>query len=261
LVSDLAALDGLEDISLTTNGLLLREHALSLRKAGLNRITMSLDTIRPDRYRALNGGGTLERALDGLDAIQEAGFKGTKLNTVVMSDVNDDELVPLLTLGQRTQTEVRFIEYMDVGGATNWKPSGVVSQSDILKRLEDHYGPIARLKGRGSAPAARYQLPSGQTFGIIASTTTPFCRSCDRSRLTADGRWLLCLYDPSGIVLRAPLRAGRSDAQLETLIHTAWTQRTLRGAESRVESAERGAWVSADVLSQNPHLEMHTRGG
>ena len=261
LVADLAAIDGLDDLSLTTNGLLLRRDAQALKAAGLDRITLSLDTLQPERYRALNGGGNVADALDGLDAAHEAGFSKTKLNMVVIAGVNDDELGALLAHGRQVDAEVRFIEYMDVGGATDWRPDQVVSQRQILDRISDTHGPITPIGGRGSAPAARYKLANGQVFGVIASTTVPFCSACDRARVTADGRGLYCLYDPTGVDLRSPLREGADDATVRDLIAASWGRRGLRGAENRLAESARGAWVSAEALSRNPHLEMHTRGG
>ena len=134
----------------------------------------------------------------------------------------------------------------------------------MLVILGDHYGPIEPVPDRGSAPAERFRLPDGTTFGIIASTTAPFCGACDRSRLTADGMWLLCLYATQGIDLRQPLRSGASRESLKSLLRTHWQGRQDRGAEDRkaLESlGERGALMQLDHLRENPHLEMHTRGG
>ena len=136
------------------------------------------------------------------------GFAGLKLDTVVIRGVNDDELVALLEYGRRMGAEVRFIEYMDVGGATRWTRDAVVPRREILARVEAHYGAVMPIDEQSSAPAARFLLPDGTSFGIISSTTEPFCASCDRSRLTADGVWLLCLYAATGTDLRRPLRAG-----------------------------------------------------
>src|SRR4029079_7451897 len=128
---------------------------------------------------------------------------------------------------------VRFIEYMDVGGATRWSPADVVSRAEILKDLAGRYAPIDPIVGVSSAPADRFQLPDGTVFGIISSTTAPFCGSCDRSRLTADGLWYLCLYAPRGIDLRAALRRGATAEELSAVITREWQARTDRGAEDR----------------------------
>ena len=168
----------------------------------------------------------------------------------------------LIEYGKRVGAEVRFIEYMDVGGATRWSMDDVVSQAEILERLGRHYGPIratARLSDR--APAQEFTLPDGTRFGVIASTTQPFCRDCDRGRITADGTFFLCLYAREGIDLREPLRSGASDAEVATLIGDAWRHRSDRGAERRLEVAERGVLVPLEGLRADPHKEMHTRGG
>jgi cyclic pyranopterin phosphate synthase len=200
--------------------------------------------------------------LAGIAAARAAGFRGLKLNTVVIRGVNDDELVDLVEFGRMHEAEVRFIEYMDVGGATEWSAEQVVSQREILARLSAHYGSISAIHSDDpAAPAERFRLPDGKTFGIVASTTAPFCRSCDRSRLTADGSWLLCLYAERGIDLREPLRAGASDRELADLIRDTWSGRTDRGAEQRLGIAERSPLYQVEGLRADPHREMHTRGG
>ena len=152
---------------------------------------------------------------------------------------------------------------MDVGGASRWSPERVVSRREMLDTLGRRYGAIVPIDEPGStAPAERYALPDGTTFGIIASTTDPFCRTCDRSRLTADGMWYLCLYATRGLDLRAPLRAGLPADALRTLIGGGWMARDDRGAEQRLALGDRRAFVPVqDLLRKDPHLEMHTRGG
>jgi cyclic pyranopterin phosphate synthase len=186
-----------------------------------------------------------------------------KIDTVVIRGVNDDELVDLVEYGRAVDGEIRFIEYMDVGGASRWSPERVVSRHDILDTLTRRYGAIAAIDEPGSsAPAERYALADGTTFGIIASTTDPFCRTCDRSRLTADGMWYLCLYATRGLDLRAPVRAGMPADALKALIAGGWGARADRGAEDRVALGDRRAFVPVqDLLRKDPHLEMHTRGG
>src|SRR5205807_8841618 len=157
--------------------------------------------------------------------------------------------------------EVRFIEYMDVGGATHWSPAAVLSRQEMLDRLSAHYGAIEPIVEHTSAPADRFRLPDGTVFGIISSTTDPFCRSCDRSRLTADGMWYRCLYATSGTDLRTPLRAGVAHEELFQMITAGWTARADRGAEERLAIRHRAPLVPASSLKKDPHLEMHTRGG
>jgi cyclic pyranopterin phosphate synthase len=245
---------------MTTNGVLLAPQAAALRDAGLHRLTVSLDTLRPDRFRTLTRFDELDRVLDGITAAAPL-FPGLKLDTVVIRDVNDDELVDLIEFAKPHGAEVRFIEYMDVGGATHWSMPRVLPRRDMLARLEQHYGPITPVVESSSAPADRYALPDGTVFGIISSTTEPFCHSCDRSRLTADGLWYLCLYAAHGTELRRPLRGGASDEQLAQLIRATWEVRSDRGAEERLSARDRSPLIPVDRLKRDPHLEMHTRGG
>jgi len=181
----------------------------------------------------------------------------------VIRGVNDDELIPLVEYARSVNAEIRFIEYMDVGGASRWSPDRVVSRRQMLEALARHYGAITPIEELGSsAPAERFVLDDGLTFGIISSTTAPFCSACDRSRLTADGMWYLCLYATHGIDLRAPLRQGLSTADLKSIIAGGWSARADRGAEERVALGDRRAFVPVqDLLKKDPHLEMHTRGG
>jgi cyclic pyranopterin phosphate synthase len=169
--------------------------------------------------------------------------------------------VDLIEYGRRVSAEVRFIEYMDVGGATAWSMEQVVSRAEMLRTLGGHYGAIEPIREGGSAPAERFRLSDGTTFGIIASTTQPFCRSCDRSRLTADGMWYLCLYAKTGFDLRRALRRGAGRETLRELIESAWGGRADRGAETRLTTAGRRPLVQIGELRRDPHLEMHTRGG
>jgi cyclic pyranopterin phosphate synthase len=261
LVQMLAANSQIRDLALTTNGILFAEHAEELRTAGLHRVTLSLDTLRPERFLALSGRDTHGQVLEGIAAARRAGFAKTKIDTVVIRGINDDELADLIEYGRGINAEVRFIEYMDVGGATEWSLDKVFTRAEMLERLGKRYGTIAPVTEISSAPAQRFTLPDGTVFGIIASTTTPFCRTCDRSRLTADGLWYLCLYAQSGIDLRQMLRAGASVSELAARISSIWQGRSDRGAEMRAATGHRGVLVGIDQLRKDPHLEMHTRGG
>jgi cyclic pyranopterin phosphate synthase len=260
LVRMLADKPGLADLALTTNGILLDDQIDSLHASGLRRLTVSLDTLRHDRFQALARFDELDRVKAGLAAAHRV-FGGLKIDTVVIKGVNDDELVALIEYGRGLNAEVRFIEYMDVGGATQWAPAQVMARAEMLDVLTKRYGTIEPLVERSSAPAERFRLPDGTTFGIIASTTDPFCRTCDRSRLTADGMWFLCLYATRGVDLRQALRGGASATELLQIIERGWRHRDDRGAEARLALGERRAFVPLDTLRGNPHLEMHTRGG
>jgi len=271
LRKDLASLIGMlqkntriQDIAMTTNGVLLAEHAQNLFDAGLHRITVSLDTLKAERFKALTRRDTLAQVFEGIESVGRVGFHGLKLDAVAMKGYNDDELIPLIEYGKRVNGEVRFIEYMDVGGANDWSADKVFSRKEILVMLSQYYGTIEPVHEISSAPAQRFRLPDGTTFGIIPSTTTPFCSTCDRSRLTADGMWYLCLYAKTGLDLRKPIRARRSREDLVSMIQSVWETRRDRGAEERKElefSTGRGRFIDIDRLRQDPHLEMHARGG
>lgn len=260
LVSMLRGRPELGDLALTTNGILLARYAKELRTAGLGRVTVSLDTLRPERMQEFARSPRHADVLEGIAAAGAAGF-GLKLNVVVIRGYNDDELEGLIEFGRHAGAEVRFIEYMDVGGATDWSMKQVVSQREILKTLQDRYGAIEPVGQPATAPAERFRLADGTIFGVIASTTAPFCRTCDRARLTADGTWLLCLYGENGLDLREALRMGSSDEEIAQRITAAWSARTDRGAEVRAAASDRGALYQLESLRADPHREMHTRGG
>ncbi len=261
LIGMLKEIEGIREIALTTNGILLEDAAGPLRKAGLDRLTVSLDTLDPKRFQTLTQQDKLAATLGGIDAALAAGFPPPKLDTVLIRGTNDDEIEGLLSFAFTKGLELRFIEYMDVGGATQWAWPKVVPQTEILERVAKRFGPVAPQPKTDSAPACRFTLSDGRVFGIIASTTQPFCGGCDRSRLTADGKWFLCLYAPDGLDLREPLRAGQSEEQLANLIAGTWGARQDRGAEDRQKARTRGPLAGPDDLRDNPHLEMHTRGG
>ncbi len=260
LVRRLSSRPGIADLAMTTNGVLLAAHVGALKDAGLHRMTVSLDTLDPARFKALTRYDELDRVLAGIAAAAPL-FTGLKLDTVVIRGVNDDELVALIEFARGHGAEVRFIEYMDVGGATHWSMERVLSRREMLERLAAHYGPIAPIAESSSAPADRFRLPDGTVFGIISSTTEPFCHACDRRRLTADGRWSRCLSAPCGTDLRKVLRAGASEDELAEVIRSTWTRRVDRGAEARLQSGDRSPLIPLDRLKRDPHLEMHTRGG
>jgi cyclic pyranopterin phosphate synthase len=263
LVGMLRAIPGIQELAMTSNGVLLRQHAAALKNAGLQRLTVSLDTLDAATFRLLSRRDDLHRVLDGLAAAREAGFAELKLDTVVVAGVNDQEIVPLLHYARSLGAELRYIDYMDVGGATHWSPERVISRAELLARLGAEFGPIQPepRAADDSAPAERFRLPDGSRFGIIASVTQPFCRSCDRARLTADGMWYLCLYAQQGTDLRARLRGGASDDELLDCLRSVWSARSDRGAEQRAAAPDRRALLPVQTLRQDPHLEMHTRGG
>jgi cyclic pyranopterin phosphate synthase len=260
LVRRLASIAGLRDLAITSNGVLLAEHAAALRAAGLHRVTVSLDTLDPARFRSLARLDALPSVQRGIDEAIRL-FGTVKIDTVLIRGVNDDEVLALLDYARERGAEVRFIEYMDVGGATRWSMDRVVSRTEILASIEAAHGPVTPLEVGGWAPADRFALADGTAFGVISSTTQPFCRTCDRSRLTADGLWFLCLYAREGVDLRAALRGGAGDEELRTRIAQTWEGRTDRGAEVRAADRDRAPFIPVSRLRRDPHLEMHTRGG
>jgi cyclic pyranopterin phosphate synthase len=260
LIERLAARSEIRDLAMTTNGVLLAPIVRTLKRAGLHRVTVSLDTLQRDRFARLARFDELDRVRAGIDAAA-AVFPGFKLDSVIIRGVNDDEILPLLDFARERGGEIRFIEYMDVGGATTWSPARVVSRDEMLSVIAARWGEIVPLEESTTAPADRFRLPDGTVFGIIASTTAPFCRACDRSRLTADGIWYLCLYATRGVDLRGPLRGGASDEALRDLIAGVWHARTDRGAEARLAVRDRSPLIPVTALRRDPHLEMHTRGG
>lgn len=263
LIRMLAAQPGLRDMALTTNGILLGEQAGSLHGAGLRRVTVSLDTLRPERMLAFARSARHADVLRGIAEAGRVGFGRVKLNSVIIRGFNQDEVVELLEHARIHGLELRYIEYMDVGGATRWRVEDVVTRAELLDLIARRYGPVEPLPDseNPAAPAERFRLPDGTVFGVIASVTAPFCTQCDRSRVTADGTWFSCLYAERGIDLREPLRTGATDAELADLVARAWRIRDDRGAERRLAEPERGALYQIDGLRADPRREMHTRGG
>ena len=272
LIRSLRTVPDLADLALTTNGVLLAPVARDLREAGLDRVTVSLDTLRPDRLVSFARSTRHADIIAGIRAARDAGLGPVKINSVIVRGFNDDEVTDLLEFARAEGAELRYIEYMDVGGATRWSRAEVVSREEILATLGSRYGAavpegrrddetVGRSDAAQRAPAERYVLPDGTVFGIIASVTAPFCRDCDRSRITADGTWLLCLYADDGLDLREPLRSGATDEELLGLIRERWAARRDRGAEARASNPGREALYSIASLRADPRREMHTRGG
>lgn len=262
LVEQLAGIDAIQDLAMTTNGVLLKEHSADIFSAGLQRLTVSLDTLRPERFKELTRRGDLSRVLGGLQVAQELCPKPIKINCVAMKGVNDDELESMLDWALTEGFELRFIEYMDVAGATDWSNAQVLPRAEILERIEKTFGtPTPALK-EGAAPADRFHIEGRGSFGVIASTSSPFCGTCDRVRLTADGTLYTCLYTEEGTDLGPAIRAGHTREQLAQQLAAIWTKRKDRGAEERLALAdERGILATASHLRTRPGWEMHTKGG
>ncbi|HEY1279288.1 MAG TPA: GTP 3',8-cyclase MoaA [Acidimicrobiales bacterium] len=214
------------DLSLTTNGATFRLVAHELRDAGLDRVNISLDSLRPERFFAMTRRDEFHRVLDGIAAAQEAGFAPVKLNVVLQRGVNDDEIVDFATFGRAHDVHVRFIEFMPLDASGGWRPDAVVGQDEIVDAIAAVY-PLEPVLGRGAAPADRWRYVDGRgDVGVIPSVTKPFCGDCDRVRLTAEGQFRTCLFETREFDLRAVLRGGRTDddvaAEIERAVGTKW---------------------------------------
>lgn len=224
LVTALAAIPGLDDLSMTTNGLLLSRYAGPLARAGLRRVNLSLDTLRPERFTQITRWGRLDEVLSGRQAALAAGLCPVKINTVVIRGLNDDEVIELARLTLDPDWHVRFIEVMPLGNGGHWSGNGVVPAAEIHARIEAALGPLASVPGdgNGAGPARYYRLPGAAgTLGFISPVTEHFCQACNRLRLTSDGQLLPCLMSNLAVDLRAPLRAGVDDATLQELFRQA----------------------------------------
>jgi len=234
----------------------------SCARRGLHRVTLSLDTLRSGSVSlALTGRDMHAQVLAGIAAARRSGFGKLKLDTVVLRAVNDDELSDLIEFGRHTEAEVRFIEYMDVGGATEWSLDKVFTRAEMLDRLGKRYGAITPLGENSSAPAERFRLPNGTVFGIMLRRPRPSAGGCDRSRLTADGLWYLCLYAQSGIDLRRCCAREPRPRTSPRGSHQLGEGATTAAPSCGAATGHRGVLVGIDQLRQDPHLEMHTRGG
>ena len=219
LVRQLAAIPGLDDLSMTTNGILLERYAEPLAEAGLKRVNLSLDTLRPDRFRRITRLGTLEKVLRGREAALKAGLKPVKINVVVVRGLNDDEVVDLARLSLEEDWHIRFIEVMPLGGGVHWAGDGVVSMQEVRRKIVAELGELEAVRGPwGVGPARYYRLPGAKgTLGFISPVSDHFCFRCNRLRLTSDGKILPCLLSNKYVDLRGPLRQGISDEELRDI--------------------------------------------
>ena len=209
------------DLAISTNGATFRLLADELREAGLNRVNISLDTLKRERFKEMTRRDELERVLDGIESAKEAGFSPVKINTVVQRGINDDEIVDLATFGRDRGVEVRFIEFMPLDADGSWKHADVVSQDEIVAAIHAVY-PLVPVGARGAAPADRWSYADGRgSIGVIPTITKPFCGDCDRVRLTAEGQFRTCLFATDEFDLRAAIRHGESDDQIAVRIERA----------------------------------------
>ncbi len=235
LISMLAAIPEIQDLALTTNGYFLAEKAEALKHAGLKRVTVSLDTLDPRLFKKMAGKHLdIDRVFAGLDAAARLGFTPIKLNSVIQRNVNQEEILPLLRFAREKGFIVRFIEYMDVGNLNDWKMEEVISAQEIVKTISAKYRVEAVEKDNRSEVANRFRFLDGSgEFGVIASVTQPFCQTCTRARLSADGKVYTCLFATDGLDLKTPMRQGASDEELLDLLRTLWQARTDRYSEVR----------------------------
>ncbi len=257
LVRRLAAIDGVRDLALTSNGALLPRHAQALADAGLDRVTISLHALDPVLFGTLSGLDVgVDRVLSGIAAAAEAGLRPIKLNTVVIRGQNDHEIVPLARFAREHGHTVRFIEYMDVGTLNRWDPAGVVSAREIVERIGEAWPVEAVDRDYRGEVANRWRYTDGSgEIGVISSVTAPFCGDCTRLRLSAEGKVFTCLFGKIGHDLKIPLRAGEDDETLAARIHDLWSARSDRYSEARGEALDAGRFVATDKV------EMYRIGG
>ncbi|MEO8614296.1 MAG: GTP 3',8-cyclase MoaA [Luteolibacter sp.] len=234
LVAMLSAVDGVKDIAITTNGVLLAHHAEALALAGLNRVTVSLDALDSGIFAKMNGiGAKVERVLAGIEAAKTFGLP-VKVNAVIQRGVNEGEILPLARWAKRASVDLRYIEYMDVGETNGWKLDEVVSGAEILEILSNEFGLVKRDAAYRGEVAAHWSHADGAAeIGLIQSVTQPFCRDCQRLRLSADGKIFTCLFATNGHDLRGVLRGGMAPEALQQMVRSIWEVRTDRYSEER----------------------------
>jgi GTP 3',8-cyclase len=250
LVASLAGIEGVDDLALTTNGLLLPAHAATLADAGLDRVTVSLDALDDDTFRAMGDtAASVAGVLAGIEAAQAAGLAPVKVNTVLQRGVNDDQIEALADFGRGTGTTVRFIEFMDVGTSNGWRREQVVPAAEVVERLAARWPLAPVVSDRPEEVADRYRYLDGHgEVGVIASVTRPFCRTCSRARLSAIGELFTCLFSSAGHDLRAPLRAGADDDELRERLAGVWGRRADRASEERATTGLTGERVEMSYI-------------
>ena len=258
LIEKISKLEGLNDLCLTTNGALLANQVNALASAGLRRVNVSIDTLDRDKFKRMTKRGDLDKVLEGIFAAKAAGLAPIKLNAVVERGVNDDDVLPLVEFCRANGFAMRFIEYMDVGNTNNWTSAKLVAKKQIIETIHARY-PLREIgRDQGSAPSVDYEFIDGRgDIGVIASVTEPFCSSCTRSRITADGKFVTCLFSDVGHDLKAQLRSGASDKEIGDFIAKIWSARTDR------YSADRLAALNSSNYDPKSHkkIEMISLGG
>ena len=259
LIGKLSTIGGIDDLCLTTNGALLEDQAPALVSAGLRRINVSLDTLDAGKFKMMTKRGDLERVLAGLFAAKRAGLHPIKINAVIERGLNDADIIPLVEFSRENGFAMRFIEYMDVGNSNNWINEKMVSKREIIERIDARF-PLREVgRSYGSAPSVDYEfVDGGGDIGVIASVTEPFCASCTRARLTADGKLVTCLFSNHGHDLKGLMRSAATDDELIDVISQVWRNRSDRYSDERLE-----AMNSPQGYQPKEHkkIEMITLGG
>lgn len=259
LIARLAALEDLQDLSLTTNGSLLVSQAAALKSAGLTRINVSLDTLDAEKFQSITQRGDLQRVLDGIFAAREVGLNPVKLNTVIIRGINDHEILDLVEFSRQNGFTTRFIEYMDVGNANSWTLEKTVTKEEIFRTVHQRWPLEEAGRKEGSAPAVDYEFLDGKGgIGLIGSVTEPFCSTCTRARLTADGRLVTCLFAQQGYDLKKLMRSGASDEEISEAITSVWKKREDRFSEQRWEAIHSDSGYQS---KDHRKIEMITLGG
>jgi cyclic pyranopterin phosphate synthase len=258
LVARLSVIEGLNDLCLTTNGALLAEKIEALKAAGLKRVNVSVDTLDADKFKRITKRGDLGKVIEGAFAAKKHGLDPIKLNAVIERGVNDDDIIPLVEFSRQNGFAIRFIEYMDVGNANEWTTKKLVSKKEILETINARFALKERGRNHDTAPSVDYDFIDGiGDLGIIASVTEPFCSSCTRARLTADGKVVTCLFSQVGHDVKALLRGGASDEAIVEFLSAMWRGRTDRYSEER--------WQALRTANYDPKsrkkIEMISLGG
>ncbi len=258
LVAKLSAIPGLKDLCLTTNGSLLAEQIEALAGAGLKRVNVSIDTLDPEKFKRMTKRGDLAKVLEGIFAAKKQGLRPIKVNAVVERGINEDDVLPLVEFCREHGFAMRFIEYMDVGNSNNWTSEKLVSKKEIIATISSRY-PLREMgREQGSAPSVDYEFVDGAgDIGVIASVTEPFCSTCTRARLTADGKFVTCLFSQLGHDVKTLLRGGASDAELADFVRSIWTARTDRYSDDRLQAMRSATYDP----KKNKKIEMIALGG
>lgn len=253
LIKMLAGISKIQDLALTTNGYFLEKKAESLKKAGLQRLTISLDTLDANLFKKLAGKHlNLAQVLRGIKAAQDVDFSPIKINTVIRKGVNEDEILKLLRFSNENNLIIRFIEYMDVGNLNGWEPQDVFSANEILDIIKKEFAVTAMDKNYKGEVAERYSITGGGEFGIIASVSQPFCGGCSRARLSADGYLFTCLFGNAGVDIKTDMRNGASDKELLNKLRNIWQNRSDQYSEKRSPNFSK---------QTKPKVEMYHIGG